>query len=37
MGIIGILYFKQPISILKIISMLVIVAGVVGLHVSGIE
>ena len=35
-GTIGILYFKEPISILKIISMMFIVGGVVGLHVSGI-
>ena len=35
-GTIGILYFKEPSSVLKIISMMFIVAGVVGLHVSRI-
>lgn len=35
-GTIGILYFKEPVSVLKIISMILIVAGVVGLRVSGI-
>lgn len=35
-GTIGILYFKEPVSVLKIISMMLIVGGVVGLHVSGI-
>ena len=35
-GTIGILYFKEPSSVLKIISMMLIVAGVVGLHVSRI-
>jgi len=34
-GAIGILYFKEPISALKIISMVLIIAGVVGLHASG--
>jgi small multidrug resistance pump len=33
-GTIGIVYFKEPISVLKVVSMVVIVAGVVGLHVS---
>ena len=35
-GTIGILYFKEPSSVLKIISMMFIVAGVVGLQVSRI-
>ena len=35
-GTIGILYFKEPISVLKIVSMMFIVAGVVGLHASRI-
>ena len=34
-GIIGILYFKEPISALKVFSMVLIISGVVGLHVSG--
>ena len=33
-GAIGILYFKEPITALKIASMVLIVAGVVGLYVS---
>jgi small multidrug resistance pump len=35
-GTIGILYFKEPISVVKVVSMILIVAGVVGLHVSRI-
>jgi len=35
-GTIGILHFKEPISVLKIISMMLIVGGVVGLHASAI-
>jgi len=35
-GTIGFLYFKEPVSVLKIISMMFIVGGVVGLHASGI-
>ena len=34
-GAIGILYFKEPLSALKIISMVLIIAGVVGFHASG--
>ena len=34
-GIIGILYFKEPISALKVFSMVLIISGVVGLQVSG--
>ena len=34
-GTIGILYFKEPISVLAIVSMVLIVIGVVGLHASG--
>jgi small multidrug resistance pump len=34
-GAIGILYFREPISALKVISMILIVAGVIGLHASG--
>jgi small multidrug resistance pump len=33
-GTIGILYFKEPISVLKIISMMLIIGGVIGLHVN---
>jgi small multidrug resistance pump len=33
-GTIGIVYFKEPISVVKAVSMVLIVAGVVGLHVS---
>ena len=34
-GTIGILYFKEPISVLAIVSMVLILIGVVGLHASG--
>ncbi|MBM4447375.1 MAG: multidrug efflux SMR transporter [Chloroflexi bacterium] len=33
-GVIGVLYFKEPITALKITSMVLIVAGVVGLYSS---
>ena len=35
-GTIGILYFKEPVSVLKIVSMVLIIAGVVGLYSSGV-
>lgn len=34
-AIIGILYFKEPFSILKAFSIFLIIAGVVGLNLSG--
>ena len=34
-GAIGILYFREPISVLKVISTILIIAGVVGLYASG--
>jgi len=33
--VIGILWFREPVSLLKVGSILLIVAGVVGLHLSG--
>ena len=33
-AIIGILYFKEPLSLLKALSLLLIIAGVVGLNLS---
>ncbi|HOI39299.1 MAG TPA: SMR family transporter [Methanobacterium sp.] len=35
-SIIGIMYFKEPYNILKIVSLLVIVVGVIGLNLSEI-
>ncbi len=32
---IGILYFKEPLSALKVFSIFLIIAGVIGLHLSG--
>jgi small multidrug resistance pump len=32
---IGIVFFKEPSSMLKIVSIVLIIAGVVGLHLSG--
>jgi small multidrug resistance pump len=34
-GLVGILYFKEPVSALKIVSTLLIIGGVVGLYSSG--
>ena len=34
-AVIGVLYFKEPMSMLKAISILLIIAGVVGLNLSG--
>ncbi len=33
--LIGIVFFKEPSSMLKIVSIVLIIAGVVGLHLSG--
>ncbi len=33
--VVGIIFFKEPSSMLKIISIVLIIAGVVGLHLSG--
>jgi len=33
--IVGIVFFKEPSSMLKIVSIVFIIAGVVGLHLSG--
>jgi small multidrug resistance pump len=35
-GIVGILYFKEPVSALKIVSTLLIIGGVIGLYSSGV-
>lgn len=34
-AIIGVLYFKEPVSMMKVSSILLIIAGVVGLNLSG--
>ena len=34
-AIIGILYFEEPLSILKVFSIFLIIAGVIGLNLSG--
>ncbi|MDQ6989301.1 MAG: multidrug efflux SMR transporter [Mariprofundaceae bacterium] len=34
-ALIGIIYFKEPASIVKIVSLTLIIAGVVGLNLSG--
>ena len=34
-AIIGILYFKEPFSLLKVFSIFLIIAGVIGLNLSG--
>jgi len=34
-AIVGVLWFREPVSLLKVGSILLIVAGVVGLHLSG--
>ena len=36
-GTIGILYFKEPLGALKIVSMVLIASGVVGLYASGVN
>ncbi len=33
---VGILYFEEPVTALKIVSMLLVIGGVVGLSVSGV-
>ena len=33
--VVGIVFFKEPSSMLKIVSIVLIIAGVVGLHLSG--
>lgn len=35
-GVVGILYFKEPVSALKIVSTLLIIGGVIGLYNSGV-
>ena len=35
--VIGVLYFKEPVTLLKIASIGLIIIGVMGLHLSGIE
>jgi len=34
-AIIGVIYFKEPMSLVKTVSILLIIAGVVGLNLSG--
>jgi len=34
-AVVGILWFQEPVSLLKVGSILLIVAGVVGLHLGG--
>jgi small multidrug resistance pump len=34
---IGVLYFKEPLSLLKIASLALVVLGVIGLNLSGVE
>jgi small multidrug resistance pump len=36
-GLVGILYFKEPVSALKVVSILLIIGGVVGLYSSGVS
>ena len=36
-AVIGVLYFKEPMSALKAASILLIIAGVVGLNLSGVK
>jgi small multidrug resistance pump len=33
--VIGILWFKEPVNALKMISLIVVIAGVIGLNLSG--
>ena len=35
--IVGFLYFKEPVTTVKVISIFAIIAGVVGLRLSGVE
>ncbi|MFC1536275.1 DMT family transporter [Pseudomonadota bacterium] len=34
-AVIGVIYFKEPMSLIKAVSILLIIAGVVGLNLSG--
>jgi len=34
---IGVLYFKEPLSLLKVVSLALVVLGVIGLNLSGVE
>ena len=34
-AVVGILYFKEPLSALKVLSIFLIIAGVIGLNLSG--
>jgi len=34
-AIIGVIYFKEPMNLIKVVSILLIIAGVVGLNLSG--
>jgi small multidrug resistance pump len=34
-AIVGVIYFKEPMSLIKTISILLIIAGVIGLNLSG--
>ena len=36
-GAVGIVYFKEPVTAVKMISMLLIVGGVIGLHSSAVS
>ncbi|WP_421862298.1 DMT family transporter [Motiliproteus sp.] len=36
-AVIGVLYFKEPYSIMKVFSIFLIIAGVVGLNLSGLK
>jgi small multidrug resistance pump len=36
-AIVGILYFKEPVSVLKVFSIFLIIVGVIGLNLSGAE
>jgi small multidrug resistance pump len=36
-AVIGVLWFKEPMSVLKAVSILLIIAGVVGLNLSGVK
>jgi len=36
-AVIGVLYFKEPMSALKAVSILLIIAGVIGLNLSGVK
>ncbi|MCF7821759.1 MAG: multidrug efflux SMR transporter [Mariprofundaceae bacterium] len=34
-AIVGVLYFKEPMNLVKVVSILLIIAGVIGLNLSG--